>query len=154
MSLRRAIRDDLPRIAEIRHAVRENRLSRPDAIAEDEVLWFLDNPGIWVWDEDGRVLGFSAGDTRDGWIWALFIDPEQEGRGIGRALFAKACQVVRTAGHTHLRLRTSPGTRAARFYEAQGWRVTGTLPGGEVQFEFVAPRSARAITGALRSSAC
>jgi ribosomal protein S18 acetylase RimI-like enzyme len=141
MSLRRATRDDLPRITEIRHAVRENRLSRPDAIAEDEVLWFLDNPGIWVWDEDERVLGFSAGDTRDGSIWALFVDPEHEGQGIGRALFAKACEVVRAAGHTHLRLRTSSGTRAAKFYQALGWQVKKTLPSGEVQFEFVVSAS-------------
>ena len=134
MSVRRATTQDLPRISEIRNAVRENRLSRPEAISPDEVLWFLDNPGLWVWEESGRVLGFSAGDTRDGWIWALFIDPAHEGRGIGQALFATACAVVRAAGHTHLRLRTSPGTRAERFDLAQGWRITQTLPSGEVQF--------------------
>ena len=39
------------------------------------------------------VVGFSAGDSGDGSIWALFVDPLHESRGIGRALIdaALAC---------------------------------------------------------------
>lgn len=65
---------------------------------------------------DGRILGSSATDTRDGTIWALFIDPDHEGRGIGRALLAKACDVLRQAGHRTATLGTEPGSRADRFY--------------------------------------
>ena len=44
------------------------------------------------------MRGFSPGDPRDGSIWALFVDPADEGRGIGRALLALACDTVRVAG--------------------------------------------------------
>ena len=130
--VRRARREDLRRISEIRLAVRENRLTDPDAITEAEVTWFLDNPGFWVWDEDGKVLGFSAADPRNGSIWALFVDPSQEGRGIGRALFATACDVLRAAGHDSATLNTGEGTRAERFYRAHGWREIGRSSKGEL----------------------
>ena len=59
---------------------------------------FIDRTEMWVWVEDGQILGFWAGDPRDGSIWALFVDPANEGRGIGRALLALACDTVRFAG--------------------------------------------------------
>jgi len=130
--VRRARREDLSRISEIRLAVRENRLLDPGSITEAEVTWFLDNPGFWVWEEHGVVLGFSAADPRNGSVWALFVDPAQEGRGIGRALFATACDVLRVAGHDSATLNTSEGTRAARFYHAQGWREIGRSSKGEL----------------------
>lgn len=132
--MRRATRADLPRIDAIRHGVRENRLSRPDAISPDLVLWFIDQPGIWVWEEVGDILGFSAGDTRDGSVWALFVDPAHEGRGIGRALLDQACSTLREAGFGRMRLTTEPGTRAEHFYRANGWRSVGTK-GRELVFE-------------------
>ena len=97
-SIRRARLEERPRITEIRFAVRENQLSDPSRVTDADYHWFSENPGIWVWEEDGRILGFSAADTRDGTIWALFIDPGHEGHGIGRALLAKACDVLRQAG--------------------------------------------------------
>jgi GNAT superfamily N-acetyltransferase len=42
--------------------------------------------GIFVWEEDGQVVGFSAADPRNGSISALFMDHAYEGRGIARAL--------------------------------------------------------------------
>jgi len=96
--IRRAHPEERPRITEIRLAVRENQLLDPSRVTDADYHWFAENPGIWVWEEDGRILGFSAADTRDGSIWALFIDPDHEGRGIGRALLAKACDVLREPG--------------------------------------------------------
>ena len=92
-------------------------------------------PGIWLWEEDGKVLGFSAADTRDGTIFALFVDPAHEGRGIGRALFARALDSLREAGHTTGSLTTQPGSRADRFYQRWGWKVLGTSASGERIFE-------------------
>jgi len=99
----------------------ENRLLDPARVTDADYQWFNDNPGIWVWEEDGRILGFSAADPRDGTIWALFIDPAHEGRGIGRALLARAYDVLREAGHRSATLGTQPGSRADRFYRAAGW---------------------------------
>ena len=133
-SIRRARLEERPRITEIRFAVRENQLSDPSRVTDADYHWFSENPGIWVWEEDGRILGFSAADTRDGTIWALFIDPGHEGRGIGRALLAKACDVLRQAGHGTATLGTDPDTRADRFYRKAGWTALNVDERGEQIF--------------------
>ncbi|HLG46669.1 MAG TPA: GNAT family N-acetyltransferase [Reyranella sp.] len=130
-TIRRATEADHPRITEIRNSVTENVLRDPSRVTVEMYKWFEQNPGVWVWEENGRILGFSAADTRDGTIWALFIDPTQEGRGIGQALFAKACHVLREAGHTTGALTTQPGSRADRFYQRAGWKAVGTSERGE-----------------------
>jgi GNAT superfamily N-acetyltransferase len=129
--IRRARREDHPRVTEIRNSVTENVLRDPSRVTVEHYRWFEQNPGVWVWEEDGRILGFSAADTRDGSIWALFVDPAHEKRGIGRQLFDKACDVLREAGHRTASLTTEPGSRADRFYQAAGWKVMGTTERGE-----------------------
>jgi GNAT superfamily N-acetyltransferase len=130
--IRRARREDVPRIAEIRFAVRENRLVDASTVPAELVHWFIDNPGIWLWDEAGEIKGFAAADTRDGSVWALFVDPKHESRGVGHALFEQACAVLRDAGHRSAWLRTGEGTRAERFYRKRGWIVTGRHATGDV----------------------
>ena len=133
--IRRAVHADAARIFEIRFAVRENRLSNPNLVTAADVAWFIDNPGIWLWDEDGKVKGFAAADARDGTVWALFIDPAHEGRGVGRALLQAALATLRDAGHRTARLSTGPGTRADRFYRIGGWIPIGQTEKGEVLLE-------------------
>lgn len=133
--IRRARPEDHPRVTEIRNSVTENVLRDPSRVTVADYKWFEENPGVWLWEENGKVLGFSAADTRDGSVWALFVDPAHEGRGIGRALFAKACDVLRAAGHRTGSLTTEPGSRADRFYQRAGWKVMGTSPRGERIFE-------------------
>jgi GNAT superfamily N-acetyltransferase len=130
--IRRATRDDIPRIMEIRAGVRENRLRDPARVTVEDVCWFVDNPGIFVWIEDGRIVGFSAGDPRNGEIFALFVEQAYEGRGIARALFERACNVLVRASCPRMWLTTWPGTRAERFYRNAGWRVTGSDDGNLV----------------------
>src|SRR4051812_4476504 len=108
-TIRRARDEDHARITEIRNAVTENMLnevSRPGV--DRDYAWFRDTPGVWVWEEDGEILGFSAADTRNGSIWALFVAPGHERRGIGRALFEKALGLLRQNGHRTAWLTTEP----------------------------------------------
>jgi GNAT superfamily N-acetyltransferase len=134
--LRRATAEDVPRIREIRDSVGENRLSDPSRVTAGDIAWFLDNGPIWVWQEpDGVVAGFSAGDPRDGWVWALFVAPGHEGKGIGRTLLQAACDRLRESGHAVATLSTDPGTRAERHYRAAGWTVTGHNAKGELVFQ-------------------
>jgi GNAT superfamily N-acetyltransferase len=135
--IRRARLGERDRITEIRFAVRENRLGDPSRVTAEDYAWFTENPGIWVWDEDGQILGFSAGDPRDGTIWALFVDPAHERRGIGRALLEAACDALRQGGHRSAMLTTDPGTRADRFYRAAGWIVVGDSERGELVFRSI-----------------
>src|SRR5215813_11495386 len=113
--IRAATTADLSRIFAIRDSVRENRLSDPAAVTEADAAWFLAHGPVWVWQEpDDAVVGFSAGDPRDGTVWALFVAPGHEGKGVGRALLQAACNSLREAGHSVARLSTDSGTRAER----------------------------------------
>ncbi len=134
--IRRATERDVARIFEIRTNVRENRLDDPARVNGEDVRAFIADTGMFVWEDAGQVVGFSAADPRDGSIWALFVDPAYEGRGIGRALFERACAVLWQAGYTRLWLTTDRGTRAETFYRAAGWQVTETR-GNELVFETV-----------------
>jgi GNAT superfamily N-acetyltransferase len=132
--IRNAVETDIPRIVEIRGAVRENKLRDPSRVTIDDIKWFIANPGIFVWEEDGRIVGFSAADPRNCNIWALFMDAAYERRGIARALFERACAVLKAAGCERMWLTTSPGTRAERFYLQAGWTVVGD-EGDQLVFE-------------------
>ena len=133
--IRRARDEDHARITEIRNAVTENVLSEASRDAVDgDYPWFRDVPGVWLCEEDGVILGFSAADTRNGSIWALFVAPGHERRGIGRTLFEKACDVLRRDGHRTAWLTTQAGSRAEGFYRAAGWTVIGTSAKGELIF--------------------
>jgi GNAT superfamily N-acetyltransferase len=136
--IRKATERDIPRISEIRNAVRENRLLDPSRVTIADVRWFIANPGIFVWEEAGRIVGFSAADPRNGSIWALFMDQAYEGRGIARALFTQSCRVLMQAGWERMWLNTQIGTRAERFYRAAGWQVVG-LDGSELRLETATP---------------
>ena len=130
----KATRDDIPRIFEIRAAVRENRLSDPSLVTPTLCEWFIENSVIWLWVENGCVKGFSAGDPRDGSIFALFIDPAYEGRGIGQKLLPLACQTLKAAGYETATLATAPATRAERFYRRDGWTEIGRRKDGQIIF--------------------
>jgi GNAT superfamily N-acetyltransferase len=134
ISIREAKLSDVEPIERVRALVRENRLSTP--IPRARVVSGLDERGRgWVAESNGDVVGFSMADEIDSAIWALFLLPEWEGRGLGRALLARAVRWLCERGHTSIWLSTSSGTRAEGFYEHLGWRRTGTTPSGEIRFE-------------------
>ncbi len=133
--IRKATLADRARISEVRLAVRENRLRQASVAKVDKTAdWIFENAAFWVWEQDGTVQGFSVADPRDGTIFGLFIHPDYEGRGIARALLPRACEDLRTAGFSVATLTTGPGTRAERFYRANGWEEMGRQDDGEVIF--------------------
>ena len=132
MGIRRAVQSDVARIMEVRHSVRENRLSDPNLVTGKDCAEFIERSEMWVWEEDGIVQAFAAGDIRDGWIWALFVAPEYEGRGISWALLSMACETLGNAGYTVANLSTAAGTRAERFYMENGWTLVNKNGRGEV----------------------
>jgi GNAT superfamily N-acetyltransferase len=146
-NIRKATDADIPAMMHIRSAVRENKLSSPDKVTFQHYVDFIRTGEMWVWEEDNRLLGFSAGDARadskwPGSIWALFVDPEHEGKGIGQALLSRACGSLERAGYDTAKLSTAPASRAARFYNRAGWSEDGHTDDGQIIFKRPLPAPA------------
>jgi GNAT superfamily N-acetyltransferase len=131
-SIRLARTGDVPRLVAVRAAVRENRLSDPASIAAADYVPYIAEAGCWVWEPDGAPAGFAALDFESATIWALFVAPEAEGQGGGRALLAALIAEARRRGLAELRLTTEPGSRAERIYRAAGWQATGESADGGI----------------------
>lgn len=121
----------------VRLAVRENVLASP-SVCEASYVPAIALPGRgWVAEGDGAIQGFAVGNSETGNIWALFVDPDFEARGIGRRLHQAMVSWLFERGTSRLWLSTEPGTRAQWFYEAAGWTCLGILSGGEVAYELL-----------------
>ncbi|MCX7886365.1 MAG: GNAT family N-acetyltransferase [Verrucomicrobiae bacterium] len=66
--------------------------------------------GILVAEEDGRIVGYITTrldhETKLGWIPNLAVEPEYQGRGIGRRLIEAALEMFRQRGMTHAKIET------------------------------------------------
>jgi GNAT superfamily N-acetyltransferase len=134
MTIRPATIDDFPRLMVIRGAVRENLLSDPGRVTLHDYEDHLGPAGqTWVHDEGGEILGFAAATLATATIWALFVHPDHEGRGIGRRLLDCAVDWLGSQGATEVGLTTGAGTRAEGFYRAAGWREASAA-NGEISF--------------------
>jgi putative acetyltransferase len=68
-----------------------------------------------VYEDDGQVVGFLSLVGNE--VGAIFVHPEHQGRGIGRALMDRA-----RAAHPHLELDVfEANTVGRRFYDAYGF---------------------------------
>ena len=82
---------------------------------------------VFVAEWDGTLAGFAAVEPRadgDGELDALFVDPEMQRRGIGRALIEHCAEFARKEGSLALHVVGNP--HAKTFYEECGFEVVGT----------------------------
>ena len=139
MLYREAVVADIPQIQVVRHAVKENRLSNPALVTDQDCEDYITKRGKgWVCVIDGKVAGFSIADLVDHNVWALFIDPVYEGKGIGRKLHDMMIDWYFAQTSEMIWLGTAPETRAAGFYRKAGWTDKGMRPNGELRFEMTA----------------
>ncbi|MCS4225811.1 GNAT family N-acetyltransferase [Sphingobacterium sp. BIGb0165] len=136
MNLREAKVSDIPQMQVVRNAVKENPLSDPGLVTDEDCENFLINRGKgWVFEINNNIVGFSIVDLAEHNIWALFVHPEYDKRGIGKQLHDIMLDwYFNQTAHT-VWLGTAPGTRAERFYRKAGWREIGTHGKGEIKFE-------------------
>jgi len=135
MILREATAADIKQIMKVRFAVKENVLSNPDLVTEADCAEFMfERDKGWVYEIDGVVVGFSIVDLKDNNIWALFLEPEFENRGIGQKLHDIMLDWYFSQTDKTVWLGTSPGTRAEGFYRKSGWKDVG-MHGKEIKFE-------------------
>lgn len=133
--LRQARFDDIAGIQRVRRSVRENRLISTRISDEDVHRAIAETGRGWVVLAGDEVVAFAVGNATNGNIWALFVDPDHEGRGHGRALHDTMVDWLWSQGLERLWLTTEPGTRAQTFYERAGWQLVGPTESGEVLFE-------------------
>lgn len=133
--IRSASTTDIPAMHDLRKAVLENRLSDPRRITEASYLPYIAAGGAWVAETDIGIAGFAVIDALTGNVWALFIRPDAEGVGIGRALHAKMLGWAREQGISRLYLSTDKGTRAVKFYSRAGWMQVDTDVDEQAIFE-------------------
>jgi ribosomal protein S18 acetylase RimI-like enzyme len=140
LTVRAARATDVPAMHAIRLAVRENRLGSPDRVTQSDYRTrLLRGDGAWVAERNGAIVGFAMVDPPSRSIWALFVSPQAERSGVGRALQATMLDAVFEAWPL-VALSTSPGTRAESFYRASGWDAAGTLANGERVFRMTRER--------------
>jgi GNAT superfamily N-acetyltransferase len=136
MIFRIATIDDIGEMQRIRHAVKENRLSDPGLVKDQDCKEFITARGQgWVAEHETYLAGFAVLDLVEKNIWALFIDPPFEGKGIGSKLQELMLDWYFSRHAENLWLSTAPNTRAASFYRKSGWLETGIRANGEIRFE-------------------
>ncbi len=132
VSYREACRADIPDLQRIRGLVRENVLETRLTV-DDYVDAITASGRGWVAEKNGKLIGFSIARSAND-IWALFVEPEFEGQGVGRRLLKTATDWLFASGAVTICLTTEPGTRAEKLYKEQGWRVGDRLPNGDVRY--------------------
>jgi GNAT superfamily N-acetyltransferase len=137
--IRQATIADIPGMQVVRHAVKENRLSDPSLVPDQDVEDYIIRRGRgWVSTAGEMITGFSIVSVRDHNVWALFVHPEQEGKGLGRPLHDIMLNWYFSQTEDTLWLSTEAGTRAEKFYRKAGWTESGLYGKGEIRFEMKA----------------
>jgi GNAT superfamily N-acetyltransferase len=135
MNIRIAELADIREMFSVRMSVKENVLNNTALVTDEICEDYITRRGRgWVCEVDGKIVAFAIADLRGNSIWALFVRPEYEGKGIGRRLHDTMLNWYFGQTNVPLWLTTAPGTRAENFYTKAGWNNAG-LENGEVKFE-------------------
>jgi ribosomal protein S18 acetylase RimI-like enzyme len=97
----------------------------------------------WVADDEGPVGFAVTGPSEDAdagertaELYAIYLDPEQLGTGLGRRLFEHAVEDLRSRRFDTVTLWVlETNERARRFYEVAGWKHDGTVTSERVDCE-------------------
>jgi GNAT superfamily N-acetyltransferase len=136
MIFREAQISDIEQIQLVRNAVKENTLSNPALVTDADVEDYITKRGKgWVCIVADVVVGFSIADLVDHNIWALFVHPDTEAKGIGKQLHNLMMDWYFSHTDETVWLSTTPGTRAETFYKMQGWKEVGAYGKNEIKFE-------------------
>ncbi|MES2778033.1 MAG: GNAT family N-acetyltransferase [Bacteroidota bacterium] len=136
MLFREAAPADIGQIQIVRNAVKENVLSNPALVTDKDCEEYLVVRGKgWVAEIDQQVAGFAIADLVDHNIWALFVHPLHEAKGIGKKLHDLMLDWYFSQTNQPVWLGTAFNTRAETFYRMQSWQEVGTHGPKEIKFE-------------------
>lgn len=139
--IRTATLDDIDTLFAIRTSVVQNHLSReqmtdlgitPLGLAQS----IREATCVWIAEVEGKPAAFSMVDLEAGEVFAMFVLPAYEGRGLGRRLMAVA-EAALFEHHDTLYLITDgrDSIRANGFYQRLGWSVVDRVDGDDVRYE-------------------
>lgn len=138
MKIVHATRRHVPAIAELMAAsplLRRYRVTRAGAMSSVEDGLHARDLILVAVDEDAAVVGLAwvivtRALDRSAYLRLLLVGEEQQSRGSGAALLARAERDARASGSRHLVLLVTRTNRRARsFYEGRGYVRVGDLPG-------------------------
>jgi len=139
MIFREATTTDIPQIQLVRNSVKENVLSDPALVTDKDCEDYLLGRGKgWVCEIEGEVVGFAIADLIDHNVWALFVKPGFDKKGIGKKLHDDMLDWYFAQTDLTIWLGTASGTRAEGFYRKAGWSEVGIHGKGEIKFEMTA----------------
>ncbi|MCL9805721.1 GNAT family N-acetyltransferase, partial [Flavobacterium amniphilum] len=122
MIFREAKLEDIDQIQVVRNSVKENTLSDPGLVTNKDCEEFMFERGKgWVCEIDNQIVGFAIADLKENNIWALFLDPAFEKKGIGRKLHQIMMDWYFSQTDEKVWLGTAFNTRAEQFYRQAGW---------------------------------
>lgn len=125
MIFREAQIADIEQMMIVRLSVKENTLSNPTLVTYEDMVEYMTIRGkSWVCEISNTTVGFSMGDLKDNSVWALFIQPEMEGKGIGKKLQVLMLDWYFSKTEKNIWLETAANTRAEKFYKETGWKET------------------------------
>ncbi|ABC22380.1 GNAT family N-acetyltransferase [Rhodospirillum rubrum] len=139
LRIRAAEPADVGAIFQVRTAVTENsltiaQLTEMGITTASITAMIIESPCAWVAVEGERVVGFSMADLEDGSLFAAFVLPSYEGRGLGKRL-VQAAEAALFARHRVVWLETGKTTRAAGFYRHLGWANETDHGDGDIRLE-------------------
>ena len=135
MVFRHAETSDIKNMQLIRNAVKENVLSYPALVPDEAVEKYINHRGKgWVCLDLGIIAGFCIADLVNDNIWALFVLPGMEGKGIGRKLQTIMLDWYFTNDKQLVWLSTQKNSRAEKFYRLTGWKEAGPYGKNEIKF--------------------
>ena len=141
IDIRIAVPSDMDAMARIRTSVRENHMSVEGmaavGITPASVLEMLATTSRgWMASIDQVPAGFAIANAAKATVFAMFVHPDYEGRGIGKRLLAETESWLFAQGCDEIWLDTGqePKIRAHGFYRRLGWILSGPSVPGELRY--------------------
>lgn len=115
---------DAARLQELTASVGPEAFLDLAATAEGEGLF---DGEVWVAVADMTVVGFVAYDDAE--VTWLYVHPDAQGRGTGRALLRRALRHAEESGVTAVEVTVLDAGPARELYESEGFTLTQTKTG-------------------------
>ncbi len=133
--IREARLTDIPDFIRIRQQPSDNPLDQSKPIPMLCYQQYLTKYGKgWVHTGKHGICGYVISSKKESTIWALFVEQNYQGQGIGKALLQTATRWLNQNGIDKIYLSTAVNSQAEYFYQHLGWHRGSPLETGQVTY--------------------